>query len=224
MILFFAVLVLFSACGQIRVFLTAPRKMVIPDVEKATAAQDLEKIPDIVFPKEASSVVFYTVSGVDANWGWRQGSLKEEKIPGLFFQKDQLLFAGKTVQGLESLTAEGYFDKKGYAQNMTVQGWSGIRGDKPIFQIFIYRLDSKMMKNSGRSPENIVDNYVYDVPVKISWSDTEGISYSASFETEDLSINCVTTATEYHSEEDAKALLIHIIAHCLNSDYGVTLG
>ena len=207
--------VVLSACGH---------KMIVPTVEKMTAAQELETVPDLTFPEEASSVVFYTVTGVDAAWGWRKETLKEETIPGLFYQKDQLLFAGKPVQGLESLTANGYFDKNGYAQNMTVQGWSGNIGDKPVFQIFLYRLDSKLMRTDGRSPENAAENLIYEVPVKTSWSDTDGIAYCASFETADLSIQCVTTATEYRNEAEARALLRNIVAHCLNSDYGVTIG
>ncbi len=192
--------------------------------ESFTAVGVSEKRGDSLrFPEEASTTAFSIPNGADGAWGWSFGSIAEEQIPALFGQSGALRFEGAQIDGLSTLSADGIFDENGIAQRMTVQGWSAVNGDKPIFWIDLYRLDSKLLGNTYPPPEHVEENTVRGTVVQTCWEEKNyGTNYHALFETQGLGVRCMTTATESRTAEQARELLARIVFHCL-SENGVRL-
>lgn len=183
----------------------------------------------LTFPDEPSPSVRWYSIGVDAGWGWEQKELPADKIYAMFGQENELLFAGTAVEALHDLTAEGFFDTEGVAQSMTVQGWREyLPGDSgpnhPIFQISMFRLDSKLMRTKTGEDAVVAENEVFGVPVTTCRREVKNADcYCAVFETNGLAVGCTVYTSAFQSAEDAKALLSRIVSQCLAPDGGIEL-
>ena len=204
------------------------------DRQDAPAAEQHSDVVPLTFPEEASDSVPGNNYGTEAGWNWTFQNLSGDEILSLFGEENELLLGGASVDGLDDLSAEGYFDTEGIAQNMTVQGWPDLAtagGDvfHPLFKIDLFRRDSKLYRTEtpGKNA-HAAENVVFGVPVRVYWakspkSDADTFYY-AIFETDELAVYCSTISTGQQDEESAKTLLSRIVWQCLAPDGGVSLG
>ena len=183
----------------------------------------------LTFPDEPSpSVPWYSI-GVDAGWGWEQKDLPVDKIYAMFGQENELLFTGAAVEALHDLTAEGFFDTEGVAQSMTVQGWREYSPEDsgpnhPIFQINLFRLNSRLMRTETGEDAVVAENEVFGVPVTTCRREVKNADcYYAAFETNGLAVGCTVYTSASQSDEDAKTLLSRIVSQCLDPNGGIEL-